>query len=318
MKTSIFSLSLLLTAKFTTPTWAVVNHLPDSQSDEKVSQPHPERQLAALNRAIGAEFSGIKDFPYWDHVGMVGMGSGIYLGDGYVLTSTHVGCFPFRMHDGSAYEPDYKSWRVFNNGGASKSDLAVFRVRYGKASSLAKLGVLPIGSGQRGEGNPVLLLGTGFTQSARPLMLSSQGTVLSVLGYRVQPQRSVAWGINRETHELDRPVRTLREFSTRCFTTHFERSPFAGQAADGDSGGAAFAYNREAARWELAGCIIAVSQERDSVAFGSRTFLGDLGQYASQVPTSTTFSATARVSVPSLVDFVEPIQARPTAVQRDK
>jgi len=296
--------------------WAVVNHLPGREQSANAASEHPERHLEALNQAIGTEFAGITEFPYWDHVGMVGMGSGTYLGNGYVLTSAHVGCFPFRMHDGSTYEPDYKSWCVISNGTGTKSDLAVFRVRYPKSSSLARLAVIPFGNSRRGAGDPVVMLGTGFTQNAQPLMLSSKGAVLAVLGYRVQPHRSAAWAINRGAHELDRPVQTLMQFSTRCFATRFESTPFAGQAADGDSGGAAFAYNRAAGRWELAGCIIAVSQERDSVAFGNRTFLADLGHYAAQIPTATMLAGTALIPDPALVADAAPLNARPASVRR--
>lgn len=315
---SLPPLFFLLIATFALPASGVVNHLSGCKQDEQAPRQHPERDLSGLNQAIRAEFSGVKEFPYWDHVGMVGLGSGIYLGDGCVLTSAHVGCFPFRMHDGSAYEPDYKTWRVLRNEGGTKSDLAVFRVRYAKSTSLARLGVLPFGNDRRGGGSPVVLLGTGYTQSALPLMLFSQGSALTVLGYRVQPQRSVVWGINREVRELDSPVRTLLKFSTRCFSTHFERTPFAGQATDGDSGGAAFVYNRDGGRWELAGCIIAVSQERDSVAFGNRTYLGDLNLYAAQVPTSATFSTTAQAALPSVTGDRDPIEARPASVEFHK
>ena len=144
---SLPTLLFVLVAIFSSPASGVVNHLSGSEQDKQAPQQHPERDLGGLNQAISAEFSGIKEFPYWDHVGMVGLGSGIYLGDGCVLTSAHVGCFPFRMHDGSTYEPYYKSWRVLKNQDGSKSDLAVFRVRCAKSSSLARLGVLPFGNG---------------------------------------------------------------------------------------------------------------------------------------------------------------------------
>lgn len=271
--------------------WSMVNNLPATQTAEEKGA-HLERQEAGLNQVIGTQFSGIAAFPYWNHVGSIGMGSGIYVGDGYVLTSTHVGCYPFRLNDGSHYEPDYASWTVLKNADGTRSDLAVFRIQVPATSALAKLGRIPL-SNSRSSDSPVLLVGTGFTQGAQPLTLSGGGSVFSVLGYRVVAHRSTAWGLNRASQSLDQPVRTGRDFSTRCFTTQFERTSFAGQAADGDSGGAAFVYNREQNRWELGGCIIAVSQQQANVAFGCRTFLGDVGTYASQIPGTPTSLAYA-------------------------
>jgi len=285
----------------------MVNHLPAAQTAEQ-KDAHPERQLQGLNHAIGDQFAGVPAFPYWDHVGSVGMGSGIYLGNGYVLTSAHVGCYPFCFHDGSHYEPDYASWTVLKNADGSRSDLALFRIQVRASSALAKLGRIALG-GSRQTNNPVLLIGTGYTQGTQPLTLSSGSTALGVLGYQIERHRSTAWALNHGSQSLEQPVATGRNLSTHCFTTQFERTFFAGQAADGDSGGAAFTYNREQNRWELVGCIIAVSQPRASVAFGCRTYLGELGAYASQIP---------GMPATTVVDGSQknaPIQARPAAIQ---
>ena len=271
---STYSISTALLALLL-PCHGIVNHLPPDASSQI------ERQQAGLDRSIGEEFGGVESFPYWDHVGKVGMGSGIYLGEGRVLTSAHVGCFPFQMHDGSVYQPDYTSWRLLKNADGSKSDLAVFEVRFEKTSQLARLGVLRVSTSHAER--PMLLVGTGYTQGAKPISLGSQGRTLAVLGYHVQPQRSIAWGLNRTSQKMDGPLATGGTFSTHCFTTRFEPHHFAGQAAEGDSGGAGFSYNRELNRWELSGCIIAVSQQQPSVTFGARTYLGDLNSYARQI-----------------------------------
>ncbi len=285
----------------------MVNYVPAAQTAGE-KDAHPERQLEGLNRAIGEQFSSIPAFPYWKHVGSVGMGSGIYLGDGYVLTSAHVGCYPFSLHDGSHYEPDYASWSVLKNADGSHSDLALFRVQVPASSALAKLGRIALGNSRQTD-SPVLLIGTGYTQGAQPLTLSSGSTALGVLGYHVERHRSTAWGLNHSSQSIEQPVETGKNLSTHCFTTQFDRIFFAGQAADGDSGGAAFTYNREQNRWELVGCIIAVSQQRASVAFGCRTYLGDLGAYASQIPgmPATAVVAGSQKSAP--------IQAHPTSIR---
>lgn len=261
---------------------SVVNNVPAKWARENGKGMRVEQRMSGLNEALAAEFPEVGRFPYWDHVGMVGMGSGIYLGNGCVITSAHVGCYPFRMHDGTSYEPDYQSWAILRNADNTQSDLAVFRVRVDSFSSLARLAPLAIGGAQ--ELHPVLFVGTGFTQGQQPIALSSGGKFLAALGYRVQPHRGTVWGINQTSEPLDRPVATGKESLTHCFSTRFDRTDFAGQAVDGDSGGAAFSYNPELERWELVGCIIAVSQPDATVTFGCRTYIGDLDSYASQIP----------------------------------
>ncbi|WP_131990111.1 hypothetical protein [Chthoniobacter flavus] len=287
--------------------FGMVNNLPSSQA---AKSGHVERQAEGLNRVISSELASVGAFPYWKHVGTVGMGSGVYLGDGFVLTSTHVGCYPFCLGDGTHYEPDYASWTVLKNSDGSRSDLALFRVHVPASSSLAKLGRIVLGASHQAD-SPVLLLGNGYTQSEQPMTFSINGKAFGVLGYRIEPRRNTAWGLNRASQELDQPVETGKALLTHCFTTQFDRTFFAGQAADGDSGGAAFAYNLEQHRWELVGCIIAVSQQRANVAFGNHTFLGELGAYASQIPG---MPANATVGAMAADSQKAPIQAHPASI----
>lgn len=305
------------------PCAAMVNHLPEVASQAAAKAVSLDRGLHGLNEVLDREFADLAPFAFWQHVGMIGMGSGIYLGQGRVLTSAHVGCYPFRLQDGSRYEPDYASWRILKNADGSKSDLAVFRIRVPKSSALARLASLPLAE-RRPNDAPILLLGTGFTQGKEPIALKTQGRSLGILGYRIQPRRSHAWCLNRGSQPLDSLVATGRNFITQCFTTRFERSPFAGQATDGDSGGAAFCYNTELGRWELAGCIVAVSQPAASVTFGCRTFLSDLAVYGAQLDASGQASAPKPASgaaqavgqgVPVLGKKLPVIQARAASIR---
>ena len=316
MNSKFSKFSIILTASLLslgTTSFGIINHLP-SALGAPANESHVERQLHSLNRVIATELSGVAEFPYWKHIGTVGMGSGIYLGEGSVLTSAHVGCHPFVMEDGSRFQPDYASWRILQNADGTRSDLALFRVRFDQSSALAKLGSLPVSSAHPQPSSPVLLVGNGFTQGKQPMTVSSGGKVLGVLGYRVEPQRGMAWCLNRTSQALDSSVETGKDFSTRCFTTQFDRTHFAGQAADGDSGGGAFSYNRTQKRWELSGCIIAVSSQRLSVTFGSRTFLGDLDSYASQIPGSHRAISEPVIAVTVATPKAPAIQAQPIAI----
>ena len=255
-------------------------------------------QAIIVNKAVagGAEIDRVKqndpslrspsgsvaEFGYWEHVGRVGMGSGIYLGDGLVLTSAHVGCHPFCMGDGSNYKPDYGSWRILDNPDGGKSDLAVFRVEIGgRTSSLAKLGRLPVGRLKAGHDTPLIMIGTGYGQQHKAV---SAEVYHVVLGYETQRQRVKKWGINLLDEILKTPVKTAGGYRTHCFVSTFDRSEGEAQAAEGDSGGAMFAYNADLARWEVVGCLIAVSQLGTYVPFGARTYVGNLGHYRAQLP----------------------------------
>ncbi len=236
----------------------------------------------ALNCALRDKDNAVADFPYWEHIGMVGMGSGIYLGDGWVLTSAHVGCAPFKMSDGSYYKPIYDTWRVFQNPDGRKADLAVFRVQLGDGtSSLARLGRLPIGQIEKIGDPPLIMIGTGFIEK-KP---QSAGTDSKpVLGYQMQSQREKRWAFTSLEKVLEQPALTAGGCMTACFVSCFQRDAFHGQAADGDSGGAMFSYNSGSGQWELVGCIFAVSQLGTYVPFGARTYVGNIDSYRSQLP----------------------------------
>lgn len=300
-------------------TKAIVTNLPDALVSTQVK--HVQQNHSALNEFLLSTDSTRPAFPYWEHVGMVGKGSGVYLGDGWVITSAHVGCYPFLMSDGSHYKPDYSTWKVLAGAEGAKSDLAVFQVAIpDKSSHLASLGNIPVGVFGETHAKGVVMIGSGYTQAEQPLTFNSNGKALALLGYRVQPLRRISWGVTPLTLILDQAVKTGQDHLTECFASTFDTSAYAAQAADGDSGGASFAYNTEQQRWELVGCIIAVSQQRNQVTFGNRTFMGNLGRYVEQIPgvdsATIALGATTRKQSRTNTGSKEPaITAVPTAVK---
>jgi len=251
-----------------------------------------------------------KGVPYWEHVGMVGLGSGVYLGDGYVLTSAHVGCHPFRLANGTYYRPDYKTWRILTNSDGGESDLAVFRVKIGEGDSgLSKLGKLPIRENGNELQGPLVMIGTGYTESRPPKKVGAD----VILGYQINSHRAKRWGVNFLDKFLDKLVKTAGGYKTHCFVSNFDRKEGEAQAADGDSGGATFAYNHVLGRWELVGCIIAASQLQSYVPFGARTYLGDLGAYRKQLPGVEDVELPAAPDVMPVLVESKPVERLPDA-----
>lgn len=282
-KKNLPALIALLCLGHLVPANAIVTNLPDALSGKSVK--HVQQQRTGLDEFLASSDRTQPAFPYWDHVGMVGKGSGVYLGDGWIITSAHVGCFPFLMSDGSNYKPVYNTWKVLTGSDGAKSDLAVFQVLIpDKSSRLAGLSNLPVGVFGENHAKGVVMIGTGYTQADEALTFNSNGKAVAVLGYRVQAKRHTSWGVTPLTRVLDQSVKTGQDRHTECLATTFDTSAFAAQAADGDSGGASFAYNSKSQRWELVGCIIAVSQQRNQVNFGNHTYMGNLGRYVEQIP----------------------------------
>lgn len=217
-------------------------------------------------------------FPYWENIGTVGMGTGLYLGDGWVLTSTHVGCLPFVLSDGSVYRPIAGTWQSLKNADGSKSDVAVFQVNQGESDSLLrKLSNISIATDTVEAQSPVLLVGTGYVEK------KSAGEQDPVrFGAYQKTTREKRWAL-ATTNEVTAPAATRGGLKTHCFATTFRAQAFGGQAAEGDSGGAAFVFDANERRWKLAGCIFAVSQVNAFVPYGARTYVGDLAVYSSQI-----------------------------------
>lgn len=261
-----------------------------------------------LTSSAVSDHSESKAVPYWEHVGRVGLGSGVYLGEGYVLTSAHVGCHPFLLANGVYYRPDYESWRVLKNSNGEESDLAVFRVFIGSGdSALSKLGKLPIRQNGNDLQGPLVMIGTGYTETRAPQKAGSD----VVLGYRIKSQRSKRWGVNFLDKFLDKLVKTTGGYQTHCFVSSFDREEGEAQAADGDSGGATFAYNQMLGRWELVGCIIGASQLQDYVPFGARTYLGDLAAYRDQLPVVEDVELPAAPNLNQMLVISKPVENRP-------
>lgn len=215
----------------------------------------------ALQNAARAAFGTHQSFPFFKNVGFIENSTGVYVGNGYVLTAAHVGSGVFRMSDGSSYLPVRGSERRILNPNGSEADLCLFRIAFDQKDSIARLPNIPLGPITPPEGSKVLFLSAGLGAD-RP-------------GYAWNGRSVIRWGLNRVSSVFTDWIET-HGFRTAGFATSFD--PIAGhcQAAPGDSGGAVFVYNTQAGAWQLGGIILAVDSEEQAARVGDSTYIGSL------------------------------------------
>lgn len=234
--------------------------------------------------------------PGWEHVGSVNGASGIYLGNGWVLTATHVnagnlnlpgrGVFP--VVAGSAF-------RLVDPVTSVPTDMTMYRI-----SGDPGLPTLTIAPNPPVQGTTVFMVGNGRNRSPDLVywsvntsnpnnwiwtqLASSVGANAS--GYFYGSGSTKRWG----TNVIDNfpgtssvPGIINAGFGdTRVFTTYFTNLPNEGQGAPGDSGGGVFD-----AGGRLVGLMNAIgtfsNQPADSVVFNMATYVADLHQYRNQI-----------------------------------
>lgn len=207
-------------------------------------------------------------FPYYRNVGILNQSTGIYMGNGYVLTAAHVGAGTFHLGDGTRYSPVPGSEQMFRNRDGSFADLCVFKIAFSRRDSVANLPAIPMGPVRPGRGSYVMLVGGG-SGNAHP------GGGQAAESFRWNNDYRIRWGLNRVEQEFSGPMQTDTYF-TPGYATRFSPGHIECQATPGDSGGAVFAYNGVDNRWELAGVILAVDSPHGRAEYGNQTYCADI------------------------------------------
>ncbi len=237
------------------------------------------------------------DDPGWANVGVLGVGTGVYLGNDWVLTAAHVGGGSIVLNGGTYAMLAGSGTTLTNDGAAGKSattDLYMFRL----ASTPAGLPNVTIASATASGGSAVTMIGSGRDRGAFTEWSVNTGTTPwawtevssggSAAGYKTVGSRSMRWGTNDVGSTgvwLDAGFGDVFMFST-SFTAGGSPSTEA-QAAYGDSGGAIF--HKNGSDWELSGMILTVagfSGQPDPAAnaiYGNATYAADLSFYRSQI-----------------------------------
>ena len=255
-----------------------------------------------INSATGTgNTNAPADDPGWLNIGFLGVGTGIYLGEGWVLTASHVGAGTISLA-GMSYAPLAGTTVQLTNNSPGKTaftDLIMFRL----ASTPAGLGTLTLASSAPTLGAPVTMIGAGrdrgaFTEwnvvtNTTPWTWTEVPSGGNAAGYKTLSTRAMRWGTNTiETQDLwiNVPGSSNIPVDVKTFATTFTDSiapDDEAQAVFGDSGGAVFAKNGSS--WELGGVMIAVGgysgqpTAGETPVYGNVTYSADISSYASQI-----------------------------------
>jgi hypothetical protein len=209
------------------------------------------------------------DDPGWANVGTVWSLTGIYLGNGWMLTASHVGAGPVVL-GGRTFAPVPDSTVQLRNEDGSLADVILFRIQ--GSPHLPKLQIV---TASPQVGTPLLLIGHGRNRGASTSWSGHDGFAWGTAS-------ALRWGTNTVFKNA------VRANSTEAFVTEFRKdgaTPHEAQAALGDSGGAVFVKVR--GKWRLVGVLYAVrafeKQPPETALYGNFTLIADLSRYRPQI-----------------------------------
>jgi hypothetical protein len=217
--------------------------------------------------------------PGFDNVGSIAAFSGVYVGNGWVLTANHVGENPIVLL-GVTYDPVMGSGVRFRNPDLSFADLKAYKL----LGPDPPLPALVITDSAPTQNTLITIIGNGRDRG-------SATTWSGLTGWNWGSGRTIRWGTNKIADE------NLLVLGTQAFSTVFDKlSP--GQAigqheadvANGDSGGAAFTGSSTTA--ELIGILFARgvfadqpndTSLMDTQGVGNLGFIVDLFAYRNDI-----------------------------------
>jgi hypothetical protein len=209
------------------------------------------------------------DDPGWSNVGTVWGLTGIYLGNGWMLTAGHVGAGPVVLGS-RKFNAVPDSTVQLRNPDGSLADVIAFRI-----DGTPRLPRLQIATAPLKVGTAVVLIAHGRDRGD-PLVWSGHE------GFAWGRAPALRWGTNIVAKS------EVRANSTQSFATQFRKdgaTRHEAQAAQGDSGGAVFV--KEQGKWRLAGVLYMVAgypnQPAETALYGNLTLSADLAQYRPQI-----------------------------------
>ena len=231
------------------------------------------------------------DDPGWAAVGLAGGLTGVYLGNGWVLTASHVGERAITF-EGVTYQPVVGSKIQMMTSEAYTADLIVYQIEGDPDLPAIVLAQTPPVAGV----DQVILIGQGWNREATLTNWTSSFTEappgpIVYSGYKRATGRALRWGQDVVT-ETDRLI-ALAGHNTHSFLSRFDASgsdvPDEAHAVNGDSGGAVFL--KRGGSWELVGILFARTSETDqpvdTAVFGNESVSVDISFYRDQILDAT-------------------------------
>ena len=231
-----------------------------------------------INTATGVENTtspantpAYSDFPYWNNVGVCGNGTGVYLGNGWVLTAAHVSYSSITLN-GTVYNALPNSEIQIGQSTGSPADMQIFQLAQNPG-----LPSIMIASNTPRYSNTLLMMGAGDNRMPN---LATSG---SLTGYYWDASgRTMRWGTNNFVGTVS-VQDGFENTVTQSFYTRFNQNGGANecQAADHDSGGAVF--YKTGGQWVLAGMMFAIDSEGANIGMADytdgATYCADLSSY---------------------------------------
>ncbi len=198
----------------------------------------------------------------WDYVGSVNGASGVYLGNGWVITAGHVGSGNFTL-GGVTY-----SILAGSTVSIGTADIVLFQI-----TTVPTLPALTIRStalstaSYSTTGSTVVLIGNGggAGKSWGANLVTATNVSAAVSGYTTTDFGTV---YGSKTYSQGRNSRTITNNAI---------------LVSGDSGGGAFVFNTVTSEWELAGINEAVGTASSGGTTESYSFMVQLSTYADQI-----------------------------------
>ena len=247
--------------------------------------------------AGSGNMSAPADDPGWNNVGAIGVGGGVYIGYGWVLTANHVGSGDGITLGGVKYPMLPGTGRQLTNAGAAGksalTDLFMFQI----AKPSLSLPFIHVASTAPANGETVTMIGRGRLQQANPtywdindssnpwVWTETTEALSNEAGFKTDGTKSMRWGTNaiddRGWFKVGVDVLGLGTTFDPYVSTN------EAQVVSGDSGGAVFV--KQAGAWNLAGIIIAQGLlpnqpgGTSTAAFYNTSVFADLSYYRPQI-----------------------------------
>ncbi len=240
----------------------------------------------ALALVVDTETASTNNFdpnngsPY-AYVGNIGGASGIYLGNGYVLTAAHVGAGNFTLGSTTYLYDGTSATRLTDSsaGPASPTDLVVFRLQLG---NLPALGTLTLATATPALSTPIEMVGYGASRSGGPAPTDFGN---GYVGFNIGGTQK-SYGPNVVSSAALTQI-SIGFGNLTVFTADFNTGTTVVEG--GDSGGGVF-HQVTGGGWELSGMNDALgtidtgSPRPSNVAvYGDRSYFADIATYQPQI-----------------------------------